>query len=463
MVVGETIHSVTTNTTYTVIETLKGGGQAEVAFAISSKSDIVYFIKRLLNIKYSDKNKETCKEFEKYQQKLYHQIKINSMAFSSCPYIIEFFREKTFYYVVTERIIGVPCDTSELYKALTIQERIDLFKVITFSFHALEVSGIIHGDVKPENILLKRVNNHFVSKLIDLESAFFVSDPPEKGSIVGTDPYSSPEMIDYNDEDNEITGEVLSTKSDIFSLGVILHELMTGEYPKSNNVDEYAFEIVKASKQLSFPQNLSCQLKELIKSMLSINPNDRPTIDKVLHDLKELKDVSIQSDYCSIPHVVVERNASDIAYIHLISFTSPSKIRYRLDDGEEQEYVHPIAINDDGLPLTAFTIKKQLLDKDIISSSISCEVSVVAEYNGKVDRPYIDIETDTGLVTMSCYTDEVDIYYTTDGTVPTRKSIHYDGPVVLPPKTSIKAFARKKGMYNSDISFRNTSSILRMS
>ena len=198
MEIGETIYSENSKEKYTILQILKSGGQAEVAFATAEKDKKVYFIKRLLSIKYTEKTKKLCTAFESVKNKLYRQLSKESTEFSSCPKVIDFFREKTFYYVVTERIVGVQCDTKELFLSLSIQQRLDLFKIIVYSFYGLEKNHIVHGDVKPENLLLKKVNKHFVSKLIDLESAFFSSNPPERGCIVGTDPYSSPELIDFN-------------------------------------------------------------------------------------------------------------------------------------------------------------------------------------------------------------------------------------------------------------------------
>ena len=97
----------------------------------------------------------------------------------------------------------------------------------------------------------------------------------------------------------------------------------------------------------------------------------------------------------------------------------------------------------------------------VISEIIREEVSVASERNGRVDRPYIDIND--GIVSITTYTEDALIYYTTDGSLPSRKSILYEEPVSLPEHTVVKAIALKRGMYKSDIATRNTSSTLRMS
>ena len=460
MEIGETIYSNNSKVRYNILQPLKSGGQAEVAFATSDKEGKVYFIKRLLSIKYTDKTKSQCVEFESVQKKLYSQLSKESTEGSSCPKIVDFFRENTFYYVVTERIVGIQCDTKELFLSLTIQQRLDLFKIIIYSFYGLEKNHIVHGDVKPDNLLLKQVNKHFVSKLIDLESAFFASTPPDRGCIVGTDPYSSPELIDYNDEESELTYK-LTPKSDIFSLGVILYELVCGHYPKSNMENAYAFEISQNHRQLLFDIDCSIELKRLITSMLSLNPQDRPGVMEVLKSIKELRDITSKKDYCPRPKLVIERITEDIVYIHLFSLVSDGIIKVSVDEAKEVTYTSPILIGDDDIPITAHV---EMISSDnslIISNSINEVVSVTCERNGRVERPYIDINE--GVVTIFSDTSDAQIYYTTDGSLPSRKSTLYESPLSLPEHTMVKAMAMKRGMYNSDVASRNTSSTLRMS
>ena len=460
MEIGETIYSENSKEKYTILQILKSGGQAEVAFATAEKDKKVYFIKRLLSIKYTEKTKKLCTAFESVKNKLYRQLSKESTEFSSCPKVIDFFREKTFYYVVTERIVGVQCDTKELFLSLSIQQRLDLFKIIVYSFYGLEKNHIVHGDVKPENLLLKKVNKHFVSKLIDLESAFFSSNPPERGCIVGTDPYSSPELIDFNNEDSDIKYE-LSPKSDIFSLGVILYELVCGEYPISTLENAYAFEISQINEELIFNVDCSKELKNLILSMLDLNPQKRPGVMAILKTLKEVSDISTIPNYCSRPQLIVERKSEETAYLHFFSFLYDAVIKVSIDGSKEEIFEEPILIEDDDIPVSAHVEVKSNDGCTLISDTLKEIVSVASERNGRVDRPYIDISD--GLVSISTFTNDAKIYFTTDGSLPTRKSTLYETPISLPEHTVVKAYATKRGMYNSDIASRNTSSTLRMS
>lgn len=464
MIYGELIHSSSSNRTYKVVQPLKGGGQAEVAFVCDCAEFHYYFLKKLLNIKYTDRTRSKCDLYESYQRRLYEQLRRNTMPNGSCPSIVDFFRERTFYYVVTERIAGIPCKTEDIYKYMTIDERIDLFKIIVYSFYPLEKAGVIHADVKPENILIKKINNHYVSKLIDLESAFFANNPPPKGSIVGTDPYTSPEVFDYNDEDNEDSGSSLSSKSDIFSLGIILYEFVCGKYPNSSE-NELTFEMVKAKKDIPFPSSLSKELISLISKMLKLNPKERPDVQSVLSTLKQIPDVSYPPENCYSPKVFVERTDDDSALVHLFVLGRDTLIKYSIDGEDFETYSTPICINEDDITLNAYSYQEDDTGCETITSSmITCEVSVECVKDGRVDKPFINIDNVSKLVDISCGTSNAMIYFTIDGSEPSHCSQKYINPFYLSPGVTVKAIAYKRGMFKSEVASRNTSSTtLRMS
>ena len=79
MYVGEKIFSSNTYITYVITQCLSNGGQAEVAYAKSEKSNIVYCIKRLFSIKYTPNPiiQKRCKEFEEERKNIYRKITRN--------------------------------------------------------------------------------------------------------------------------------------------------------------------------------------------------------------------------------------------------------------------------------------------------------------------------------------------------------------------------------------------------
>jgi Tfp pilus assembly protein PilF len=134
-------------------------------------------------------------------------------------------------YFVMEYIAGIPiqeyCDTHRLIT----RERLELFVEVCDGVQHAHQKGIIHRDIKSSNVLVAIQNDKPIPKIIDFGVAKATARPltdravfTELGQLIGTPEYMSPEQV-------EMSGLDIDTRTDIYSLGVLLYELLVGVLP----------------------------------------------------------------------------------------------------------------------------------------------------------------------------------------------------------------------------------------
>jgi len=134
-------------------------------------------------------------------------------------------------YFVMEHVKGLPITTHCDKHRLTIEQRLHLFLHVCEAVQHAHQKGIIHRDIKPSNVLVTIQDQEMVPKVIDFGVARAINQPlteqtlyTEQGQLIGTPEYMSPEQVDPDIHD-------IDTRTDVYSLGTLLHELLTGMLP----------------------------------------------------------------------------------------------------------------------------------------------------------------------------------------------------------------------------------------
>jgi serine/threonine protein kinase len=164
----------------------------------------------------------------------------------------------------------------------------DVIQIAFKSCGALDYAfrqGIVHRDIKPANLLVAEGTN---IKVADFGAALLKKAQATPGEIVGSPPYMSPEQID---------GGLLTQHSDMFSMGVVLYELLTGQLPfTASSIKELFWKIAEEDPvpPSVLRPSIPPQLDPVILKILSKRPEDRyPTWADLALEIAQVGKLSV--------------------------------------------------------------------------------------------------------------------------------------------------------------------------
>jgi serine/threonine protein kinase len=273
-----------------------GAGLSEWTFA--ERGGRAYFIKRFLAPTYPDaaapgsaktkaKKRARCAAFEAHHRGIQAAMAPLTSYGGNLIATLDFFREGAKYYKVTEKVDVAGLEPRDV-AALDFPTQLVLLKTVAHSLKILHDLNIVHSDLKPSNVLIKRTALGYTTKLIDFDSSYLVGSPPPPEEIVGTMNYYSPELVSY------IQGSVgatdLTTSSDIFALGLIYAEYLTGALPTFDPAyHEAAIAVLNGAQLQLAPGHAPPRLAALVEQMLLADPAARPRVAEVHKTLMGLR------------------------------------------------------------------------------------------------------------------------------------------------------------------------------
>jgi serine/threonine protein kinase len=285
---------------YTILEDFKVVGAGLSKWTFAARGGREFFIKEFLSPTYPDddapgsektkaKKRARCASFEAHHRGLQKALAPLSAYGGNLIVTLDFFRWGAKYYKVTEKVDAEGLSGGDVAR-FDFRTQLVLMKSVAHSLKILHDLRIVHGDLKPSNVLIKRTELGYTSKLIDFDSSYIAGSPPPPEEIVGTINYYSPELLGYIQEAGVHPSE-LTVASDLFALGLIFSEFLTGATPRFDTATyhEPAF-AVSSGETLRLPRaGIPVELADLVDAMMVAEPARRPTIAHVHSTLMAIR------------------------------------------------------------------------------------------------------------------------------------------------------------------------------
>ncbi|CAM9707408.1 unnamed protein product [Scytosiphon promiscuus] len=161
----------------------------------------------------------------------------------------------------------------------TERDASQLIRTLATALHQCHEKGILHRDVKPENIMYTSRDSDAAIKLTDFGLALLypgASVTVQDDNLVGTPGYVAPEVL---------TSRLYGPPCDVWACGVLMYILLAGYPPFFPTEDETLFDVIKQGKYYFHPDawdQISSEAKDLVYKMLTVDTDDRATLPEVL-------------------------------------------------------------------------------------------------------------------------------------------------------------------------------------
>jgi predicted Ser/Thr protein kinase len=244
-----------------IVEEIASGGMAVVYRAVQEPLGRTVAIKALKTSAAAEENVVT--RFEREAKSL------ANLQHENIIHVYDFHQERGAMFIVMEYVQGIDLyDLLEKCGRLPYDVAAVLAMQVARALDYVHYRGIVHRDIKPANIMIARTGG---TKVMDFGIARDTSfgDLTEAGTGIGTPAYMSPEQV---------LGDKLDARSDIFSLGVVLYQMVTGKKPFIEDEKKSAMHKIRLEKHESaraVNPDVPRELNNIIDRCLEKQPRDR--------------------------------------------------------------------------------------------------------------------------------------------------------------------------------------------
>ncbi|MEQ0560557.1 phosphotransferase [Amycolatopsis sp. NEAU-NG30] len=272
---------------YEVVTRPTNADAGKCLWAFARKGSEEFFIKEYLDPKrprpdsmgsIADKKRRhaECRRFELRQRQVSTTLRSDHPKAGNLVLTRDFFVDGTRYYKVTERIAVADIHPQELDPA----RQLVLIRTLAESLSLLHEKGIVHGDLKPENVLLHQPEGSrlFIAKLIDFDDAYPAGDPPPPGVVAGNPLYGAPEWLQYVRSDPGVPPSGLTGAVDVFAFALVVHTYLIGSLPEYGPRHESPAAAVLAGDPLRWDHALDDDWHQILGAMTDVIPAARPDV-----------------------------------------------------------------------------------------------------------------------------------------------------------------------------------------
>ncbi|MBV9215668.1 MAG: protein kinase [Acidobacteria bacterium] len=294
---------------YRIAVKIGEGGMGEVYAADDTKLDRRVAIKFL--------NKELSRDPDKLARFVREAKAASALNHPNILTVHEIGESDGMNYLATELIKGMTLRERLRREPIMLREILDVTLQAAAALNAAHSAGVVHRDIKPENIMLR---DDGIVKVLDFGLAKLAANPLEEaapedatrqlvntrpGMIMGTVLYMSPEQA---------RGKETDTRSDVWSLGIVMYEMLTGHTPFQGETTSDSIAAILKQEPDSLDPDTPAELQRIIRKSLQKSADDRyQTVKDLLIDVKSLKrdlELSEELERSHIPHATGSSNVS---------------------------------------------------------------------------------------------------------------------------------------------------------
>ncbi|WP_020155432.1 Stk1 family PASTA domain-containing Ser/Thr kinase [Caldibacillus debilis] len=238
------------NERYKILKLIGGGGMANVYLARDMILERDVAIK-ILRLDYAN-DEQFIRRFHREAQSA------TSLSHPNIVNIYDVGEEDDIYYIVMEYVEG---ETLKEYikhrHPLPVETAVDIMKQLAAAVRHAHQNNIIHRDIKPQNILIDKQGNVKITDF-GIATALTATTITDTNSVLGSVHYISPEQI---------KGSQATKKSDIYSLGIVMFELLTGKLPYSGET-AVAIALKHLQEDLPSPRRLNPSIPQSVENIV---------------------------------------------------------------------------------------------------------------------------------------------------------------------------------------------------